>query len=55
MMVFIIAELLVGEVGCDVEEGEFFMELFGELLHNDYVKNEGLLFELSGSGCMICI
>ena len=37
MMVFIIAELLVSEVGCDVKECKFFIELFGKLLHNDYV------------------
>lgn len=33
VMMFIVAELLICEVGCYVEERECFSELFGELLH----------------------
>lgn len=29
------AELLVGQVGCDVEKRESFVEVFAELLHGD--------------------
>ena len=36
-VMLVLAELLVGEVGGDIEEGSYFGELFGEELHvNNY-------------------
>ena len=36
-MMLVLTELLVGEVGGDIEEGSYFGELFGEELHvNNY-------------------
>ena len=40
-VMLVLAELLVGEVGCDIEEGSYFGELFGEELH---VNNYGWVY-----------